>query len=42
MVNSIFVEAMISENNNEMEADLKSLEGKMDQVLERLDNYFFL
>lgn len=38
LVNSIFVDAMISENNNEMEADLKRLEEKMDQVLERLDN----
>lgn len=37
LVNSIFVDAMISDNNNEMEADLKRLEGKMDQVLERLE-----
>lgn len=37
LVNSIFVDAMISDNNNEMEADLKRLEEKMDKVLEQLD-----
>lgn len=37
LVNSIFVDAMISDNNNEMEADLKRLEEKMDKVLKQLD-----
>jgi voltage-gated sodium channel len=37
LVNSIFVEAMIAENNDDLETDIKRLEQKMDEVLKKIN-----
>lgn len=34
-INSIFVDAMVSDNNNELESQMKELNAKMDELLKK-------
>ncbi|MBO6081618.1 MAG: hypothetical protein J6P46_01180, partial [Bacteroidales bacterium] len=36
LVNSIFVDAMVSDNNDALEAEVKELTGKVDELLDEI------
>lgn len=36
LVNSIFVDAMVSDNNDDLVAEVKRLEGKIDRLTEKI------